>query len=170
MLETIFLWPSNISDFWSLAEIESVGNSFALWLKVIRHRGGYMAAYSCYININLALASTPLSYLPSQWLQSQLDQMAQSDAVSITRKSAGFRLCTLAGLTAVLQNDSTAFTTSFDRLFEIAESSNYSDESRVHTMNTLEAVFLDTKTGGSATLPFLERGFLLCMSTFNSSK
>lgn len=71
----------------------------------------------------------------------------------------------------MLPVDRTAFNHAIIRLFDIAESkSKYIlDESRVHAMNTLNTAFFDTRL--SAVLgPYIERGFLLSISMFVSTK
>lgn len=71
----------------------------------------------------------------------------------------------------ILPIDKAAFDRAFLRLFDIAESKtdDILDESRVHAMNTLRTAFLDAKTAG-AVAPYVERGFLLSISMFWSSK
>lgn len=175
LLETVLLLPKNLQDFWTFTEISEIGDLFSFWLRTVRHRGGYMAAYNSYLKINLRLSKMKnwpeVEALPSLMLSNQLDLMAQSDKISITRKSAGFKLCTLVGLLALAPTNPVAFSSSLNILFNIAESQDplVLAESRVHAINTLCSVFLDNKLSGPVTLPYIERGYLLCISTFNSS-
>lgn len=102
--------------------------------------------------------------------QNHIDSII-SQKISITRRSAGIPYCILGILTAVLPTDKASFDRAFVRLFEIAESKSADilDESRVHAMNTIRTTFLDAKCSG-AVGPYIERGFLIAISSFWSSK
>lgn len=177
---------------WSAPQVQRIGSLFQDWLVKIRHRGGWSAMYICYSRITLVLTqqdSPELQQLPSLWLtvsekvpsccffsinnqsiaQANLDALVDGERISVTRKSAGVGYRILSGLLAVDSTKSSAFQSAMGRLFEIAESNTaeIQDENRVHAMNTLQAIFLDRK---AITAPYFERGFLLCISRFYSSK
>ena len=94
-----------------------------------------------------------------------------SDKVSITRRSAGVPYCIVGLLIAMLPIDRPRVNAAFQRLFEIAESKSedVQDESRVHAMNTLRTAILDAKCA-SVVAPYVERGFLISIALFWSSK
>lgn len=72
---------------------------------------------------------------------------------------------------AILPYDRPAFASALERLFEIAESDSgdIKDESRVHAMNTIRTIYLDSK-GGVAAAQSIERGFMLSLKLFWSPK
>lgn len=72
---------------------------------------------------------------------------------------------------AILPYERAVFDESLERLFVIAESttSEIKDESRVHAMNTIRTIYLDSK-GGVAAGKWIERGFILSLRLFWSPK
>ncbi|GAA6027127.1 hypothetical protein JCM8097_002413 [Rhodosporidiobolus ruineniae] len=178
LLETILRLPSELGtasfqQVWSYNEIREIGDLFGVWLARIRHRGAFMAVHPCYTRAAAALLVAGKEWeevrkLPEEWLDNHLDSIV-SKRISFTRRSAGIPYLILGLLLTILSSSRSAFDRAFTRLFEIAESttSELSDESRVHAMNTIRTVFLDAK-GGVAAGQYIERGFLVSISLFFS--
>ncbi|GAA5867264.1 hypothetical protein JCM8547_003140 [Rhodosporidiobolus lusitaniae] len=178
LLETILRLPSELgtSSFrhiWHYEEIREIGDLFSVWLARIRHRGAHMACHPCYRRAAAALLVAGKEWeevgkLPEEWLDNHLDAIV-SKRISFTRRSAGIPYLILGLLLEILPSSRSAFDRAFTRLFEIAEStsSEISDESRTHAMNTIRTVFLDAK-GGVAAAQYIERGFLVAISLFFS--
>ncbi|KAM0754870.1 hypothetical protein T439DRAFT_321926 [Meredithblackwellia eburnea MCA 4105] len=162
--------PELFKAIWSFDSIKHIGDLYATWLALVRHRGAFMAIHPCYSRICAALLKCQfwpdVVALPHIWLSVHLDSIINKK-ISITRRSAGIPYCILGLLTAVLQTDRSAFDKDLARIFEIAESSTSDilDESRVHAMNTIHTMVLDGKVA-FAMAPVIERGFLLAVSRF----
>ena len=94
-----------------------------------------------------------------------------SKKVSITRRSAGIPFTIVGLLTIVVTANRDEFNSAIVRLFEIAESTSKDilDESRVHAINTLNQAFQDGKLN-VVIAPFVERGYLIAISMFWSTK
>ncbi|KAK4700043.1 thyroid adenoma-associated protein, partial [Phenoliferia sp. Uapishka_3] len=175
LVETLLRIPSEPSVdqlrvIWSLDDIKHIGDLYATWLALIRHRGAFMAIHPCYSRACSTLLKCggwpEVQALPVAWLDTHLDHIV-STKTSITRRSAGIPYCILGILTAILPTNRKAFEPAFTRLFDIAESKTEDilDESRVHAMNTIQTAVLDGKVSMAVT-PFVERGFLLAISMF----
>lgn len=91
--------------------------------------------------------------------------------ISTTRRSAALPFIILGLMMAILPYDRAVFGESLERLFGIAESTTgeIKDESRVHAMNTIRTIYLDSK-GGVAAAQWIERGFILSLRLFWSPK
>lgn len=91
--------------------------------------------------------------------------------ISTTRRSAALPFIILGLMMAILPYDRAVFAESLERLFGIAESATgeIKDESRVHAMNTIRTIYLDSK-GGVAAAGWIERGFILSLRLFWSPK
>lgn len=91
--------------------------------------------------------------------------------ISTTRRSAALPFIILGLMMAILPYDRAVFSESLERLFGIAESTTgeIKDESRVHAMNTIRTIYLDSK-GGVAAAQWIERGFILSLRLFWSPK
>ena len=91
--------------------------------------------------------------------------------ISTTRRSAALPFIILGLMMAILPDDRAVFSESLERLYGIAESTTgeIKDESRVHAMNTIRTIYLDSK-GGVAAAQWIERGFILSLRLFWSPK
>ncbi|GAA5895288.1 tRNA methylation protein TRM732 [Sporobolomyces salmoneus] len=179
LVETLLRLPSELGStafqaVWNYDEICEMGELFADWLRRIRHRGASMSLHPCYSRTAGVLLVAGKEWneageLPAKWLNHHLDSIVSS-RISFTRRSAAIPYLLVGLLTTILPSSRSTFEAGFTRLFEIAESTStdISDESRVHAMNTLRTAFLDAKCAG-AIGPFVERAFLLSISLFWST-
>ncbi|GAA6013372.1 hypothetical protein JCM8202_003123 [Rhodotorula sphaerocarpa] len=179
LLETILRIPSEFGteafeQVWHLDEICAIGDLFGSWMRLARHRGTVANLHPCYTRSAEALMAAgkdwaEVQQLPRVWLQDYL-QAIVSAGISTTRRSAALPFVILGLMMAILPYDRTAFDSALDRLFGIAESDGgeISDESRVHAMNTIRTIYLDSK-GGVAAAKLIERGFMLSLKLFWSS-
>ncbi|KAL8286525.1 hypothetical protein RQP46_004542 [Phenoliferia psychrophenolica] len=175
LVETLLRIPSEhgveqLRTIWNLDDIKHIGDLYATWLALIRHRGAFMAIHPCYSRACSTLLKcegwSEVQGLPVAWLDVHLDSIV-STKISITRRSAGIPYCILGILTVLLPANRAAFDSAFTQLFDIAESKSTDilDESRVHAMNTVQTAVLDGKVSHAVT-PFIERGFLLAIAMF----
>ncbi|GAA5841760.1 hypothetical protein JCM9279_003095 [Rhodotorula babjevae] len=176
LLETILRIPSELDtasfrQVWDYDEIRAIGELFGTWLRLARHRGTVANLHPCYTRSAAALLVAGKEWpevgkLPERWLNQHLEDIV-SARISITRRSAALPFIILGLLLTILPSSRPIFDSAFSRLFEIAESttSDITDSSRVHAMNTIRTVFLDAK-GGLAAAPYVERGFLVSISLF----
>ncbi|GJN90356.1 hypothetical protein Rhopal_003367-T1 [Rhodotorula paludigena] len=176
LLETLVRLPSELDtasfrQIWSYDELAAVGELFGTWLRLARHRGTVANLHPCYTRSAGALLAAGKEWpevgrLPELWLDQHLKDIV-SARISITRRSAALPFIILGLLLTILPSSRPTFDAALTRLFEIAESttSDITDESRVHAMNTIRTVFLDAK-GGVAAGRYVERGFLVSISLF----
>ncbi|GAA5998529.1 tRNA methylation protein TRM732 [Rhodotorula paludigena] len=176
LLETLVRLPSELDtasfrQIWSYDELVAVGELFGTWLRLARHRGTVANLHPCYTRSAGALLAAGKEWpevgrLPELWLDQHLKDIV-SARISITRRSAALPFIILGLLLTILPSSRPTFDAALTRLFEIAESttSDITDESRVHAMNTIRTVFLDAK-GGVAAGRYVERGFLVSISLF----
>ncbi|BGP33485.1 hypothetical protein JCM10296v2_005289 [Rhodotorula toruloides] len=176
LLETILRIPSELDAdtfrlIWNLDEIRAIGDLFGTWLRLARHRGTVANLHPCFSRSAAALLVAgkrwkEVGELPGNWLKEYLDAVV-SARISITRRSAAIPFVILGLMLAILPSSRPTFDAALIRLFEIAESttSDITDESRTHAMNTVRTIFLDAK-GGVAAQQYVERGFHLSIRLF----
>ena len=109
--------------------------------------------------------------LPSAWLDQRLDDLLSSDKYSITRRSAGLPSCIMALLVGTSPYDQTLLPRAMDRLLAVAtdETGSITAHVHIHAMNALRVIFLDSSLK-KRIMPYVERGFLLAISRFDSAK
>ncbi|GAA5880079.1 hypothetical protein JCM3774_003302 [Rhodotorula dairenensis] len=176
LLETILRIPSEFDTeafrfVWRYDEVCAIGDLFGAWLRLARHRGTVANLHPCYTRTAAALlvagkAWPEVNELPRKWLDGHLEAIV-SAGISTTRRSAALPFIILGLMMAILPYERAAFDESLERLFGIAESttSDVKDESRVHAMNTIRTIYLDSK-GGVAAAKWIERGFILSLRLF----
>ncbi|GAA5990105.1 hypothetical protein JCM10908_005823 [Rhodotorula pacifica] len=176
LLETILRIPSEFDTaafrfVWQYEEICEIGDLFGTWLRLARHRGTVANLHPCYTRTAAALlvagkAWPEVNELPRKWLDDHLEAIV-SAGISTTRRSAALPFIILGLMMAILPYDRAVFDNSIERLFSITEStsSEIKDESRVHAMNTIRTIYLDSK-GGVAAGKWIERGFILSLRLF----
>jgi hypothetical protein len=156
--------------------MDRAGGLFRRLLTTIRHPGAFSSVFPAYISLCtrlLNLDDPALSALPRAWLDENLDAIL-SEAISVTRRSAGLPLCILAIVNAELSdNRRTLLPMVMRRVMGIAsrpvspEANQQVDLPQIHAMNVLRRLFMDAKLSTSV-LPYVGQGLELSIRAFSS--
>ncbi|KAG0232556.1 putative death-receptor fusion protein-domain-containing protein [Mortierella sp. GBAus27b] len=156
--------------------MDRAGGLFRRLLTSIRHPGAFSSVFPAYISLCtrlLNLDDPPLAALPRIWLDEILDAIL-SDAISVTRRSAGLPLCILAIVNAELSdNRRTLLPMVMRRIMGIAskpvgaDANQQVDLPQIHAMNVMRRLFMDAKLS-TAVLPYVGQGLELSIRAFSS--
>ncbi|KAG0333581.1 hypothetical protein BG000_009041 [Podila horticola] len=156
--------------------LERAGALFRRLLTTIRHPGAFSSVFPAYISLCTRLLNSEdpaLAPLPRVWLEENLDAIL-SDAISVTRRSAGLPLCILAIVNAELSdNRRTLLPMVMRRVMAIAvkpvsvDANQQVDLPQIHAMNVLRRLFMDAKLSTSV-LPYVGQGLELSIRAFMS--
>ncbi|KAF9430596.1 hypothetical protein BGZ94_005769 [Podila epigama] len=156
--------------------MERAGALFRRLLTTIRHPGAFSSVFPAYISLCTRLLNSDdpdLAPLPRVWLEENLDAIL-SDAISVTRRSAGLPLCILAIVNAELSdNRRTLLPMVMRRVMAIAvkpvgaDANQQVDLPQIHAMNVLRRLFMDAKLSTSV-LPYVGQGLELSIRAFTS--
>lgn len=137
-----------------------------------KHRGVFEQAYVGFSIIceNFWKSSrSKISCLPKQWLQDAVDLCTgkkHSDDLCATRRSAGLPFLILSILTT--SPDASYFHGTMTNLLNTAEDhDNCNDETRMHCLNVLRAIFRHSKLG-ELVASYVARGVILSIKGFKS--
>ncbi|KAG0369393.1 hypothetical protein BGZ54_010051 [Gamsiella multidivaricata] len=152
------------------------GGLFRRLLTTIRHPGAFSSVFPAYISLCTRLLNSEdsgLAALPRVWLEENLDAIL-SDAISVTRRSAGLPLCILAIVNAELSDSRrTLLPMVMRRVMAIAakpvspDANQQVDLPQIHAMNVLRRLFMDAKLSTSV-LPYVGQGLELSIRAFSS--
>ncbi|KAF9214250.1 hypothetical protein BGZ59_004046 [Podila verticillata] len=156
--------------------LDRAGALFRRLLTTIRHPGAFSSVFPAYISLCTRLLNSEdpaLAPLPRVWLEENLDAIL-SDAISVTRRSAGLPLCILAIVNAELSdNRRTLLPMVMRRVMAIAvkpvsvDANQQVDLPQIHAMNVLRRLFMDAKLSTSV-LPYVGQGLELSIRAFMS--
>ncbi|KAG0349005.1 hypothetical protein BG004_002863 [Podila humilis] len=156
--------------------LDRAGALFRRLLTTIRHPGAFSSVFPAYISLCTRLLNSEdptLASLPRVWLEENLDSI-MSDAISVTRRSAGLPLCILAIVNAELSdNRRTLLPMVMRRVMAIAaepvsaDANQQVDLPQIHAMNVLRRLFMDAKLSTSV-LPYVGQGLELSIRAFMS--
>ncbi|KAG0088140.1 hypothetical protein BGZ92_006556 [Podila epicladia] len=160
----------------SSSALDRAGALFRRLLTTIRHPGAFSSVFPAYISLCTRLLNSEdpaLAPLPRVWLEENLDAIL-SDAISVTRRSAGLPLCILAIVNAELSdNRRTLLPMVMRRVMAIAvkpvsvDANQQVDLPQIHAMNVLRRLFMDAKLSTSV-LPYVGQGLELSIRAFMS--
>ncbi|KAF9192082.1 hypothetical protein BGZ51_006274 [Haplosporangium sp. Z 767] len=156
--------------------LERAGALFRKLLTTIRHPGAFSSVFPAYISLCTRLLNSEdpaLAALPRAWLEDNLDAIL-SEAISVTRRSAGLPLCILAIVNAELSDSRrTLLPMVMRRVMAIASKAVSADANQrvdlpqIHAMNVLRRLFMDAKLSTSV-LPYVGQGLELSIVAFSS--
>ncbi|KAF9986217.1 hypothetical protein BGZ65_008463, partial [Modicella reniformis] len=156
--------------------MDRAGGLFRRLLTTIRHPGAFSSVFPAYISLCTRLLNSDdaaLAALPKVWLDENLDAIL-SDAISVTRRSAGLPLCILAIVNAELSDSRrTLLPMVMRRVMAIAskpvspDANQQVDLPQIHAMNVLRRLFMDAKLSTSV-LPYVGQGLELSIRAFSS--
>ncbi|KAG0305784.1 hypothetical protein BGZ98_003575 [Dissophora globulifera] len=156
--------------------MDRAGGLFRKLLTTIRHPGAFSSVFPAYISLCTRLLNSEdsaLAALPRVWLEENLDAIL-SDAISVTRRSAGLPLCILAIVNAELSDSRrTLLPMVMRRVMAIAtkpvsaDANQQVDLPQIHAMNVLRRLFMDAKLNTSV-LPYVGQGLELSIRAFSS--
>ncbi|KAF9170126.1 hypothetical protein BGX21_009535 [Mortierella sp. AD011] len=156
--------------------LDRAGGLFRRLLTTIRHPGAFSSVFPAYISLCTRLLNSEdsaLAALPRAWLEENLDSIL-SDAISVTRRSAGLPLCILAIVNAELSDSRrTLLPMVMRRVMAIAvkpvspDANQQVDLPQIHAMNVLRRLFMDAKLSTSV-LPYVGQGLELSIRAFSS--
>lgn len=149
---------------WSETEVDAAGHTFLTWLHEIRHRGTFSKIAPALGAVVDAVRARPgMSHLAGRWLDAELATVEEG-RLSTLRRSAALPFSFLA----LVSGDKAQLDRAVDRLLAMAAlSSQTSDTTKVHAMNTLKIVLLDAKQARHFPL-YLERTLTVSLQAFGS--
>ena len=137
---------------WDERRFDAVGQRFIHWLLNVRHRGAFSTIYPAFSEYAATLltlgTSRPERKLPEGWLQSFLDKISSpSNALSVTRRSAGLGFSVVALLTA-LKGEVGIVGRTLDSLVQACDKdeqdpTSVHKTSQIHAFNTLRYILAD---------------------------
>lgn len=152
--------------------LTKIGQFFVNVFIQSKHRGVFEQAYVGFsIICEYFWKSTrqSVSSLPKQWLQEAVELCTgkkQNEDLCATRRSAGLPFMILSILTT--EPDPSYFHNTMGNLFRCAEDyENGSEETRMHCLNVLRAVFRHSKLG-ELVASYIARGVILAITGFKS--
>ncbi|XP_076259481.1 thyroid adenoma-associated protein homolog isoform X2 [Rhynchophorus ferrugineus] len=136
-----------------------------------KHRGVFEQAYVGFsiISEHFWISSrSKINAFPKEWLQEAIELCTgkkHSDDLCATRRSAGLPFLILSILTTT--TDTTYFHNTISSLFTTAEDDQCINETKMHCLNVLRAIFRHSKLGELVT-PYVGRGVILAIRGFKS--
>lgn len=142
------------------------GLTFLTWMHEVRHRGTFSKIAPALGLVVEAVKKHPeVRDLVDVWLGHELDTIAEG-TISTLRRSAALPY----SLLAIVSSDQTLLDRAVDRLVNMARlGPATADTTKVHAMNCLKIVLLDTKQARFFNRYF-ERTLTVALAAFGSSK